>query len=180
MSLAAALMAGIWTNAEQVAFAREAGRVAPPEIHLRVEAKGGGFEATPLDPYGAATGPARPIAVSGGQPAVPGVELRKARPFRCWAAIPRAAGGWWGARDLPLHDQGGRVRLATDETVPQRFELRLRNIVWPSGPNRPSLVLYIHAPENPQAIAYAWADPGATRVGLNIRSVQASCTLEGA
>lgn len=111
------------------------------------------------------------------------MELRRARPFSCWAAIPKRAArpdgrtDWWGARDLAIHDQGGRVMLATDETEPQRFELRMRNVVWPSGPNQPSLVLYVHRPGEERAIAYSWADPGARRVGINIRAVQASCTL---
>ncbi len=112
------------------------------------------------------------------------LELRRARPFVCWAAIPKRAArpdgatDWWGARGLALHDQGGRVALATDEPEPQRFELRMRNVVWPTGPNQPSLVLYVFAPEAERAIAYSWADPGAKRVGINIRSIQASCTLD--
>ncbi|WP_448581132.1 hypothetical protein [Thermaurantiacus sp.] len=176
MIAALLLLSGIWTNEEQVRFAEEAGRVPPPWVALRVL----DGRVHPIDAYGAAVGEGRALTadeVKAGRPLVPGAELRKARPFACWAAIPKADGGWWGGRDLALHDQGGMARLATDEPVPQRFELRLRNVVWPSGPNRPSLVLYVHEPGNPRAIAYAWANPEATRVGLNLRAVQASCTL---
>lgn len=179
IALVAVAVAGIWSNAEEVAFAVEEARAPPPEVHLRVEPAGNGWRATPLDPFGTPTGPTRPIAVVEGKPVHPGADLRLARPFTCWAAIPKAAGGWWGARDLKLHDQGGMARLATDEPMPQRFDLRMRNVVWAKGPNRPSLVLYVHEPGNPHAVAYAWADPGATRVGLNLRTVQASCTLAG-
>lgn len=111
------------------------------------------------------------------------LELRRARPVTCWAAIPRATPlpdgrpDWWFRRGISLFDQGGMALLATDEPQPQRFELKMRNVVWPSGPNQPSLVLYVHQPGQARAIAYAWADPGAVRVGLNIRTVQASCTL---
>jgi hypothetical protein len=111
------------------------------------------------------------------------LDLRRARPFTCWAAVPKRAKkpdgtlDWWGARNLATHDQGGRVAIATDEPEPQRFELRMRNVVWPTGPNRPSLVLYVHTPEGgDRAIGYSWADPEAKRVGINVRSIQASCS----
>jgi hypothetical protein len=113
----------------------------------------------------------------GGQP----VAFRRARLFRCWAAIPKAGIEpiqWWSRRAITLHDQGGTANLMTDEAVPQRFTLKMRNVVWPSGPNQPSLVLYVHTPEaGDRAVAYSWADPDAKRVGINIRSVQASCSL---
>ncbi|MCS6985936.1 MAG: hypothetical protein NZM40_00575 [Sphingomonadaceae bacterium] len=171
--------AGLWSNVEEVEFAREAGREVPL-VMVRVERDGAGWRALPVDPFGQPTGPARPVLVRHGAPVVGDAALRRARPFRCWAAIPRRDGSWWGARDLELHDQGGMTRLTTDETPPQAFELKMRNVVWPSGPNRPSLVLYVHEPGAPRALAYAWADPGAVRVGLNLRRVQASCTLAGA
>lgn len=173
---AAAAIAGVWTNEEQVRFAEEGGRPAPAWVGLRVEAG----RVTPVDAFGAPLGEGRaltPQETEAGAPRAEGAELRKARAFACWAAIPKAAGGWWGRRDIPLHDQGGMARLETDEPASQRFDLRLRNVVWPSGPNRPSLVLYVHEPGNPRALAYAWANPEATRVGINLRTVQASCTL---
>ena len=111
------------------------------------------------------------------------LDMRRARPFVCWAAIPKRTArpdgttDWWGARGLALHDQGGRVLVATDEAEPQRFELKMRHVLWPSGPNQPSLVLYVFEPGVERAIAYSWADPGAVRVGINIRSIQASCSL---
>ncbi len=173
---AAAALAGVWTNEEQVRFAEEAGRPAPAWVGLRV-ADG---RVTPIDAFGTSVGEGRALTAgeaAAGAPAAAGAELRRARAFACWAAIPKAGGGWWGRRDIPLHDQGGMARLETDEPLPQRFDLKLRNVVWPSGPNRPSLVLYVHEPGNPRALAYAWANPEATRVGLNLRTVQASCTL---
>ncbi|QMW24165.1 hypothetical protein [Sandaracinobacteroides saxicola] len=120
------------------------------------------------------------------------IDLRRARAFRCWASIPRAAkkadpgsgagaGGsedWWFKSGLMLHDQGGRVLAETDDAEPRRFVLRMRNVVWPTGTNQPSLVLYVHRPEEPdKAISYSWADPEAKRVGINLRVMQASCSL---
>lgn len=188
---AVAWAAGVWTNEEQRSFALEAGKPAPAWVGLRVSADGSGWRGIPVDPFGAQTGPARALP-AGGPPAMAGVELRPARPFRCWAAVPKrarkadpgaaaGAGGsadWWGKRDIALHDQGGRAELLTDEAEPQRFTLKMRNVVWPSGPNQPSLVLYVLTPEGGErAVAYSWADPQAKRVGINIRTIQASCSL---
>ena len=35
----------------------------------------------------------------------------------------------------------------------------------------------VHAADPEHAIGYGWADPGARRIGVNLRSVQASCSL---
>lgn len=110
------------------------------------------------------------------------LELQRARPFRCWVSIPRKAlkdgkTDWWFKSGLMLHDRGGRVTATTDEAVPQRFTLRMRNVVWPSGNNAPSLVLYVHGNDPDSAISYSWADPSAKRVGINLRTMQGSCTL---
>ena len=67
--------------------------------------------------------------------------------------------------------------MATDEPEPQRVGIKMRNVIWPSGSNRPSLVLYAYRPEEDRAVSYAWADPSAERIGINLRWMQASCTL---
>nr|WP_310525245.1 hypothetical protein [Polymorphobacter sp.] len=112
------------------------------------------------------------------------LEFQRARAFKCWASIPRKALkdgklDWWFKAGLMLHDAGGRVVASTDEAVPQSFTLRMRNVAWPSGNNQPSLVLYVHADDPDHAIGYSWADPVAKRVGINLRTMQASCSLAG-
>ena len=80
---------------------------------------------------------------------------------------------------LKLHDQGGRVLFGGGDTGAPPVVLRMRNVVWPSGPNKPSLVLYVHKPETPdRAESYSWADPEAKRIGINLRWMQASCTVD--
>lgn len=182
----AALAEGVYTNEEQVSFAAEAGRPAPPWTGLHVaRLPGGGWRLQPVDAHGRPAGEGRVAADEAAARAAvfsPGLDMRLARPFRCWAAVPRAGTSpvtWWGRRDILLHDQGGRAELVTDEPEPQRFTLKLRNVVWPSGPNQPSLVLYVLTPAGGErAVAYSWADPEARRVGLNIRTIQASCTRD--
>jgi hypothetical protein len=112
-------------------------------------------------------------------------ELRRARPVTCWGAIPKTAkkpdgtDDWYFMRELKLHDQGGRVQFGGGDTGAPPVVIRMRNVIWPSGPSQPSLVLYVHKPETPdRAESYSWADPGAKRIGINLRWMQASCTID--
>ncbi len=106
------------------------------------------------------------------------VQYRRATAFTCWLAVPRQTPeeGWFYARELALHDQGGEVWITTDETTPRTFGLRMRTVRWPTGPNADALTLYVHDARDAPAIGYAWANPDATRVGINLRSVQGSCS----
>lgn len=111
--------------------------------------------------------------------------LRRARPFECWTAILRGAShgdsgqdmnDWDFRRGVKLHDQGGEAELITDEDEPRRIRLKLRNVDWPYGTNRPSLTLYVLEGDSDRAVSYAWNEGGAERIGLNLRWLQASCT----
>lgn len=184
---AAPLPPGSYTNEEDVYFAKDKGAVAPPWLGITVDA--GGPHA--IDAYGKPVAmPARvtlsPVdgGLSASWPDGRKSILRRARPATCWASVrkdkPKADGSedWAFYPGLKLHDQGGRVLASGNGAQP--VVLRLRNVVWPSGNNRPSFVLYVHKPENPDhAESYAWADPGAVRIGINLRWVQASCTIDG-
>ena len=64
----------------------------------------------------------------------------------------------------------------TDEETPRRIRLKLRNVDWPYGTNRPSLTLYVLEGESDRAVSYAWNEGNAERIGINLRWLQASCT----
>ena len=111
--------------------------------------------------------------------------MRKARPFECWVAVLRGeehgttgAGkdDWYFTRGVLLHDQYGEAIVETDEDPARQISLRLRNVEWTYGTNRPSLSFYIHEAGNDRAISYAWAEYDAERIGINLRWLQASCT----
>lgn len=102
---------------------------------------------------------------------------RKARRFECWMTAMRRDGEWTFRRGLEIYDQGGMVWLETEEEAPQQVGIKMRNVRWPYGNNRPSLVLYAYRPDEDRAVSYAWADPSAQRIGINLRWMQASCTL---
>lgn len=112
-------------------------------------------------------------------------ELRRANDVVCWGAVRKAAdkpdgsADWLFEKDLRLHDQGGRVLIGGKETGAPETILRVRRVTWASGSsNRPSLVLYVHKPDAPDtAVSYSWADVEAERIGINLRWMQASCTV---
>ncbi|MDK2757743.1 MAG: hypothetical protein KYX66_13525 [Blastomonas fulva] len=133
-------------------------------------------------------GAAVPLRIDGGNSL-----LRRARPFTCWLTVKRDAAGssgatpesnedWLFQAGMRTHDQGGRLRLGGGDSGAPEAIIRIRNVVWPEPTrNRPSLVLYVFTPDDTnRAVAYGWADPGAVRVGINQRWMQASCTLDGA
>lgn len=113
--------------------------------------------------------------------------LLRARPFTCWLSVkrdkPKPDGGedWLFRSGMETHDQGGRLRLGGGDTGAPEAIIRIRNVVWPQpSRNRPSLVLYVFTPDDMErAVAYSWADPGAIRIGINQRWMQASCSLAG-
>ncbi|MEO0981038.1 MAG: hypothetical protein AAFX03_00130 [Pseudomonadota bacterium] len=111
--------------------------------------------------------------------------FRRARVFECWTSILRGAAhgdsgegsnDWQFQTGVALHDQGGVATLVTDEAEPRTIRLKLRDVDWPYGTNRPSLVLYVHEGGTERAVSYAWAEGGAERIGINLRWIQASCT----
>lgn len=80
--------------------------------------------------------------------------------------------------DVTLHDQGGEATIETDETPPRQIKLVLRDVDWTYGVNRASLVLYVYEDvDDDRAASYAWAEGGAERIGINLRWIQASCTV---
>ncbi|GLQ19580.1 hypothetical protein [Algimonas porphyrae] len=102
--------------------------------------------------------------------------MLRARAFKCWASPRKADGTYAFYNDLVLHDQGGRVWIdATDEH--ERVGFRIRNVQWPTGINRDSLVLYTYRGDDADyAPSYTWTDPSAERLAINTRWLQVSCT----
>ena len=104
---------------------------------------------------------------------------RKARRFECWIAAQERNGDDWTFRSgLKIWDQGGTVEIETDEDDPQRVRIKMRNVVWPTGTNRNSLVIYAYRGDEERAASYVWGEPTAERLAMNLRWMQASCTLD--
>lgn len=112
-------------------------------------------------------------------------KLRKIRAFECWTALlPGVRHGetgegrndWAFQQGGWLHDQNGVLEVSDPSDPSRRVRLRMRRVEWPSGPNRPSLTLYVEEGESERAVSYAWAAYDATRIAINLRWIQASCT----
>jgi CpeT/CpcT family (DUF1001) len=103
--------------------------------------------------------------------------LRRATPFVCWAGA-RRNGESVVTSDLLVHDQGGVATTTLNGANPSSVTLRLRNVDWPIGQNRPSLTLYMMTGNDPDAKAYAWSEPDAKRIALDVGGTQASCTRD--
>lgn len=204
----------IYSNEEQVYFAKETGEPVPPLFYVRVEAPTGGYRdpaISGIDAFGGAaslpTGLGEDIvtALRGKKPGIneglltasgPGgalIHFRRARPATCWVAVkkdkpkPDGSPDWHFQQGVKLHDQGGRALVGKDAADTQPVVIRMRNVTWQGTPggrtltNKPSIVLYVHKPDQPdRAESYVWADPGAARIGINLRWMQASCGIDGA
>ncbi|MEM8697166.1 MAG: hypothetical protein AAGE05_14185 [Pseudomonadota bacterium] len=114
------------------------------------------------------------------------MEMRRAHPVSCWISVrktdpvPEGESEWTFDNGLMMHDQGGRIRAGGGDSGAPVAIIRMRNVIWPPPTrNRPSLVLYVHTENEPErAVSYSWADPGANRIGINLRWMQASCTVQ--
>lgn len=102
--------------------------------------------------------------------------FRRARLFKCWVSPQKGDGSYGFYNDVILHDQGGIAWLSGDDHP--RVGIKMRNVVWPTGRNRPSLVLYAYrGADEDTAVSYTWTGPTGDRLAINLRWMQASCTL---
>ena len=184
------LTPGTYTNEEEVYFEKEAGRMPPPWIALRITREAGKTSIAWVDAYGQPVTNSFEITANTPDTITTKIgkdgktTLRRARDVTCWGTAPKAqkkADGsedWYFVPGLKMHDQGGRVRFGGGTSGAPEVILRIRNVVWASGTNRPSIVLYVHTPaESERAVSYVWGDPDVGRLGVNLRWMQASCTI---
>ena len=102
-------------------------------------------------------------------------KMRRAQMFKCWVSPQKKDGSYAFYNDVTLHDQGGRAWVTGDDHP--RVGLKMRNVVWAAGNNRPSLVLYAYkGDDEDNAVSYAWTSPDEPRIGINLRWMQVSCT----
>lgn len=116
--------------------------------------------------------------------------MERARTFHCYVDVPGVGGG----RDIPfarhdditLHDKGGTAIFKTREEKPREVYLRLQAVTWHvlneanDNFNRNSLVLYAYeraADGSTTNGAYAFTDPDATRIGVNLGWMLANCAM---
>jgi len=115
------------------------------------------------------------------------VKLHRARQFTCYADIPGVGGG----RDIPytrydnlsLHDQGAETWFVDKDG--RNLGLRLFNVDWPINNydgyfTRDSLVIYVIEKLDDGSTkehGYAFTQPEAGRIGINLKWLLASCFM---
>ena len=105
------------------------------------------------------------------------VDLRQVQVFSGWAAIngagPNAPANndWHMNRAMQLGNEGGRAALTWRDGRPSGYSLTLERVTYRDG-NVPVLKLSVIDDASGQSIAYAWANPEATQIGINLGWVQ--------
>lgn len=105
-------------------------------------------------------------------------DLRRVQMFTGWAAIngggPKAAADsrdWHMDRALRIENEGGRYPLHWRDGAASGYALELERVTYQDG-NVPVLKLAVVEAASGQTLAYAWTDPQASRIGINLGWVQ--------
>jgi hypothetical protein len=103
---------------------------------------------------------------------------RRVRHFGGWAAINGGGPGakadnsdWHMNRDLDLGSEGGRAQLTWRDGSASGYSIGLERMTYREG-DTPVLKLSVFDDRDGQVIAYSWANPAATRIGINLGWVQ--------
>ena len=104
--------------------------------------------------------------------------MKRAREFRCWVSPRKNDDSYGFTNNITIHDQGGRAWVTSETGEHDRVGIKMRRVDWPTGRNRDSLVLYAYrGQDEDNAVSYGWTGPDGDRLALNLRWMQASCTL---
>ena len=105
-------------------------------------------------------------------------DARRVATFTGWAAVNGAgrdavadSNDWHTDRTLRIGTEGGRATLHWRDGSASGYSLMLERLTYREG-NVPVLKLSIIEDASGRALAYAWANPQATRIGINLGWVQ--------
>jgi hypothetical protein len=113
-------------------------------------------------------------------------DARKVRVYGGWAAVN--GGGrdasadsrdWHMDRSIRLASEGGRAALTWRDGQPSGYSLLLERLTYRDG-NVPVLKLSVLEDATGRSLAYAWANPEATRIGINLGWVQVGLERDAA
>jgi hypothetical protein len=105
-------------------------------------------------------------------------KLKRSRDFRCWAVVENRGGdeAYTVERGLDLHDQGGTATITSTGEEPITYSVQLEQRVYTGERSLAVLKLAVYEEGNEESLAYAWAEPSAKNIGMNLRLFQAGCT----
>jgi len=105
-------------------------------------------------------------------------DLRRVRDYAGWVAIngagPAAAADstdWHMDRSMRIGNEGGRSPVRFRDGTPSGYSLQLERLTYRDG-NVPVLKLSVVADADGRTVAYAWSEPRAARIGLNLGWIQ--------
>lgn len=119
----------------------------------------------------------------GGDPQSQSLQLARLVPYAGWAGVRperdvAPAGGDWRLDDaIRVHNQGGTAQLMTGDGQRLGYTVKLEQLVWPDS-GIPMLRLGVLDSETGELLAYAWAEPDARRIGLNLGWLQVGLERE--
>lgn len=113
-------------------------------------------------------------------------DAREVRWFGGWAAIngggPKADASsrdWHMNRDLRIGSEGGRTALVWRDGSAAGYSLMLERLTYRDG-NVPVMKLSVVEDADGRTLAYAWANPEATAIGINLGWVQVGLSRDNA
>lgn len=111
--------------------------------------------------------------------------LRRVHWFSGWAAIngagPKASAeskDWHMNRGLRLSSEGGRAELEWRDGAASGYSIALERLTYRQS-HTPILKLSVIEDASAQVLTYAWANPEATRIGLNLGWLQIGLDEQG-
>lgn len=116
-------------------------------------------------------------------------KLHRARLFECYVDMPGVGGGRNEAYkrfdNITLHDRGDSYWFTSNETPARKLGIALWQVDWPINNykgafTRDSLVLSVNekTAEGSVELGYAFIEPDAERIGLNLKWLLATCFME--
>ena len=112
-------------------------------------------------------------------------QLHRVATFGGWAVVNGAGanakpnGDWHMNSGMRIGSEGGRRALVWRDGKPTGYSLSLERVTYRQG-NVPVLKLAVVDDASGQSLAYVWANPEATRIGLNFGWVQVGLEREAA
>ena len=108
-------------------------------------------------------------------------QARRAQPYKGWIALQRrridpqaAEDDYIFLKDLRLHDEGFIVSIEDGEQ-PTGYALELARLTY-QNTRTAVLKLGVIEQASGRTLSYSWAEPGAKRIGINLRWIQAGLT----
>jgi len=98
---------------------------------------------------------------------------QRVRPMKCWASIHLGDDQWEFYNNLNTHDVGGSLIFGKEK----QYRLQLKQTVFPATDWNNAFELFMYRQDEEKAFAYAWTEPTAKHIAVNMREVQASCKL---